>query len=122
MAGQQGSESLEDQLCRQGSSAERDGMNCIALSRFRDQTLHRHQLAERALEIVSLRSPHRLSMVYPVHVMTRKFLGDMMRKLSVTESRNRGQFALAQRRTEDVRKQGLDRVEKAAQIPLQKMS
>src|SRR5450759_3527124 len=29
---------------------------------------------------------------YPVHVMTRKFLGDMMRKLSVTESRNRGQF------------------------------
>jgi len=30
--------------------------------------------------------------VYPVHVMTRKFLGDMMRKLSVTESRNRGQF------------------------------
>ena len=27
--------------------------------------------------------------VYPVHVMTRKFLGDMMRKLSVTELESR---------------------------------
>ena len=30
--------------------------------------------------------------VYPVHVTTRKSFGLMMRKLSVTESRNRGQF------------------------------
>jgi len=30
--------------------------------------------------------------VYFVHVITRKLLGDMTRKLSVTESRNRAQF------------------------------
>ena len=63
MAGQQGSESLEDQLCRRGSSAERDGMNCIALSRSRDQTLHHHQLAERVLETGPLGSPQRPNMV-----------------------------------------------------------
>jgi hypothetical protein len=62
MAGQRRSENLEDQLCRQGSSAERDGMNYIALSRSRDQTLHR-QLTERVLEAGPLRSPQRLSMV-----------------------------------------------------------
>jgi len=53
---------LEDQLCRQGSSAERDGMNYIGLSRSRDQTLHR-QLTEQVLETGPLESPQRLSMV-----------------------------------------------------------
>jgi len=62
MVGQQYSENLEDQPCPEGSSAEHDDMNCIALSRSADQTEDYVQQAELALELVPLKSLQRRQM------------------------------------------------------------
>jgi hypothetical protein len=71
MVGPQRSGSLEYQPCQLGSSAEHDGMSCIASSRSCDQTLGHHQQAERVLVAVLLRVLQRRRMtVSPTHVIT----------------------------------------------------
>ena len=48
------------------------------------------QDCQRPNGVIDFYHPER--MVYRVHVMTRKFFGNMTRKLSLTESRNQAQF------------------------------
>ena len=49
-------------------------------------------LTEAAWEALAARSEDRVYFIYLVQIITRKSLGEMTRKLSVTESRNLCQF------------------------------